>query len=446
MKSPLPKVLHPIAGVPMVCHAIEAALGAGADQAVVVVGYGREQVQSVVSERFGSRVRFAVQPAQRGTADAVRAGLGEVPDDAARVLITYGDAPCVPADALRALLEERARLGAALALITCDIARPAGYGRIVRDAHGRVVAIREDRDCSDAERVIQTINPGLYAADRAFLGDAIGGIGRANAQGEFYLTDMVALATRSGTVGEVRWDAEPLRGINDRAELCDAEVLMWKSIADRHRRGGVTIALGAMIDRDVQIAPDAWIGPNVCLRGRTRVGAGARIDAGCVIDDASIGDGAVVKPYSVLARSEVGRAAQIGPFAHVRPDSVIGDEAHVGNFVELKKTRMGTGAKANHLAYLGDGEVGSKANIGAGTIFCNYDGYRKHVTAIGAGAFVGSNSALVAPITIGEGAYIGSGSVITQDVPAGALGVGRARQVNKDGYAEKIRAFRTGKP
>jgi bifunctional UDP-N-acetylglucosamine pyrophosphorylase/glucosamine-1-phosphate N-acetyltransferase len=443
MKSALPKVLHRVAGVPMVAYAVENAFAAGADEVVVVVGHGREQVAEALSARFGERVVLAVQEQQRGTADAVRAGLARVGAEITEVLITYGDTPCVPADLLAALSRARTEAGARCALVTTEIADPTGYGRILHDAAGRVVAIREHKDCTPEERAIRCVNPGLYAVERAFLEQALGAIGTANQQGEFYLTDLVEIAAREGAVAEVKHrDADALRGVNDRAELAELEALMWKTIADRHRRNGVTIAASALIDHDVEIGTDCWIGPNVVLRGKTRVGAGARVDVGTVVEDCVIGAGAFLKPYSVLVQSEVGAGAQIGPFAHLRPQSTVEDEAHVGNFVELKNTRLRKGAKANHLAYLGDGDVGAKANIGAGTIFCNYDGFQKHRTTIGEGAFVGSNSSLVAPVTIGEGAYVGSGSVVTQDVPPGALAVGRARQVNKDGYADRLRALK----
>ncbi|MEI8254821.1 MAG: bifunctional UDP-N-acetylglucosamine diphosphorylase/glucosamine-1-phosphate N-acetyltransferase GlmU, partial [Deltaproteobacteria bacterium] len=361
------------------------------------------------------------------------------------VVITYGDCPCVPVEALTALIAARAETGSLCALITAELADPTGYGRILRDASGRVRAIREHKDCTPDERAIRHVNPGLYAADRAFLVEALAAIRSANAQGEFYLTDLVQIAAERGGVAEVKWEAEVLRGVNDRAELAELETMMWKTIGDRHRRAGVTVSPTALIERDVEIGVDAVIGPSVCLRGATRIGAGTSVDVGSVIEASTIGPGTAVKPYSVIVRSQLGANTQIGPFAHVRPDSVVEDDAHVGNFVELKKTHLGKGAKANHLAYLGDGEIGPRANIGAGTIFCNYDGYRKHTTTIGEGAFVGSNSSLVAPVTVGPGAYVGSGSVITVNVPGGALAVGRAKQVNKEGYVEKIRALKAKK-
>lgn len=441
MKSTLPKVLHSAAGAPLIAWAIEAARDAGADSIVVVVGHGREAVIETVRARFGDSVRFAVQTDQRGTADAVRAGMTAVDAEVSEVVITYGDVPCVPAEALRSLAKSRADHGSLLALMTTEVPDPTGYGRILKDARGRVAAIREHKDCTADERAIRTVNPGLYAVDRAFLDTSLGRISSQNAQGEFYLTDLVALAAQASPEGvaELPWEHLALRGVNDRTELAAVESVLYERIADRHRRAGSTIATGARIDHDVELEPGATLGPGVVLRGKTRISTGATVDVGCVLDDTRVGPGAALKPYSVLVRSEVGVNAQVGPFAHLRPESVIEENAHVGNFVELKKTRLGNGAKANHLAYLGDGDVGAGANIGAGTIFCNYDGVQKHVTRIGEGAFVGSNSSLVAPIQIGRGAYVGSGSVITRDVPDDALAVGRARQENKLGYGARLR-------
>ena len=440
MKSSLPKVLHPAAGAPLIAWAIEAARDAGADSIVVVVGHGREAVIETVKQRFGDSVRFAVQTEQRGTADAVRAGMTALDADVTEVVITYGDVPCVPAEALRLLSKARADRGSALALMTTEVPDPTGYGRILKDAQNQVVAIREHKDCTADERAIRTVNPGMYAVDRAFLQSSLGRISSQNAQGEFYLTDLVALAAQTAEgVAELPWEHLSLRGVNDRSELAAVEVTLHERIADRHRRAGSSIATGARIDHDVELDPGVTLGPAVVLRGKTRVSTGATIDVGSVLDDARVGPGAMIKPYSVLTRSEVGMGAQVGPFAHLRPESVIEENAHVGNFVELKKTRLGNGAKANHLAYLGDGEVGAGANIGAGTIFCNYDGVQKHVTRIGEGAFVGSNSSLVAPVTIGRGAYVGSGSVVTRDVPDDALAVARARQENKLGYGARLR-------
>ena len=439
MKSTLPKVLHRVAGVPMVHWSVEAALAAGSDHVVLVVGHGREAVTEAVTARFGDKVRFAVQTEQRGTADAVRAGMTEVPSEATEVLITYGDVPCVPAEALKQLIEARARSSAPLAMITTEVADPTGYGRVLRDDQGRIRAIREHKDCSADERAVRCVNPGLYVADRAFLAASLGKIGSSNAQGEFYLTDLVEIGAREGGVGELAWEPVAVRGVNDRAELAATEAFLWQRIADGHRRAGSSVATGVFIDHDVTIEPGVTIGPNVVLRGKTSLGSGTTVDAGCVLEDATIGRDVLLKPYTLITRCEVHEGAQLGPFAHLRPDSVVEAGAHVGNFVELKKTRLGKGAKANHLAYLGDGVIGARANVGAGTIFCNYDGFRKHVTTIEEGAFVGSNSSLVAPVIIGKNAYVGSGSVVTRDVPEDALAIGRAKQENKEGYGKRLR-------
>jgi len=285
------------------------------------------------------------------------------------------------------------------------------------------------------------VNPGFYVVDRAFLFDGLGKLSTKNAQGELYLTDVVALAAKKGVVAGVMTDAAPLQGVNDRAELARADAAMRARIARNWMVSGVTMRdpATAFIGPDVQLAGDVVLGPCVHLRGRTRVGAGTRIDAGSVLTNAVVGEGAELLPYSIVTDSEVGDRARLGPFCHVRPASRIGADAHVGNFVELKKTILGPGSKANHLAYLGDGVVGKDVNVGAGTIFCNYDGFGKWTTTLEDGAFIGSDSQLVAPVRVGKGAYVGTGTTVTMDVPDGALAIGRARQTNKEGYAERIR-------
>jgi bifunctional UDP-N-acetylglucosamine pyrophosphorylase/glucosamine-1-phosphate N-acetyltransferase len=280
----------------------------------------------------------------------------------------------------------------------------------------------------------------VYAAKVELLRSALGQIGTDNAAGELYLTDVVAIAAKRGAAVAVRGNHELLLGVNDRFQLATAEELLFRQIAERHARQGATIRGDARIDDTVVVEPDATIEPGVRLRGKTAIRRGAVIDVGSVVTDSEIGEQALIKPYSVITESTVGHAAQIGPFAHLRPGSVIDEEAHIGNFVETKKTRVRRGAKANHLAYLGDGDVGERANVGAGTIFCNYDGFSKHQTVIGEGAFIGSDSQLVAPITIGKNAYVATGTTVTQDVPDEALAIGRARQDNKLGYAPRLKA------
>ena len=443
MKSALPKVLHTIAGRPLVFFPVRAALDAGCSDVIVVVGHGRGDVEAYLRATFGDRVKTAIQAEQRGTGDAARAALVAIRPNAQRVLVFYGDVPLLTADDLAPVAHKLdTEPDATLALATCSLAEPFGYGRVLRNASGYVVAIREQKDLgSDDERACTEINPGIYASCLSFLRDALSCLKPNNAQGELYLTDIVAYAAGLGLrVAAVPSRADVLAGVNDRRQLIEAETTLLGRIADRWRLAGVTVRAGARIDDGVELAPDAVIETGVVLRGKTRVGPGAIIDVGCVLTNVLVDDGAVLKPYSVLTDSTVGARAQVGPFAHLRPDSHIAEDSHVGNFVELKKTTMAKGAKANHLAYLGDGIIGEGANIGAGTIFCNYDGFLKHTTVIEKGAFIGSDSQLVAPVTVGEGAYVGTGTTVTRDVPKDALALSRVRQENKEGYAAKLRA------
>lgn len=437
MKSTLPKVLHPVCGWPMVHHGVAAALGAGCGEVIVVVGHGRELVEKSLAAAFGDRVRFAVQPQQLGTGDAVRCGLEAVGAGAERVLVFYGDAPLIEASDLTAMLAADGRLVVA----TCRLTNPFGYGRMLRDGEGRLVGIREEKDASAAEKAITEINPGVYVFARDFLASALTKLEPKNAQGELYLTDVVAIAAASGAHGTpVEARAEVLVGCNDRAQLFDAELTMRERIHTGLRKAGVTVAAGALVDAGVVVEADVVIGPNAVLRGKTHVKSGARIDVGCVLDDVVVEEGAYLKPYSVAQQSVVGVRAQVGPFAHLRPESHLGEDVHIGNFVETKKTKLAKGAKANHLAYLGDGVVGERVNVGAGTIFCNYDGFQKHTTVIEDDAFIGSDSQIVAPVTIGRGAYVGTGTTVTKDVPADALALSRVKQDNKEGYAARLKA------
>ncbi|CAN5375009.1 bifunctional UDP-N-acetylglucosamine diphosphorylase/glucosamine-1-phosphate N-acetyltransferase GlmU [soil metagenome] len=438
MKSALPKVMHTLCGRPIVHYPVRAALDAGCTEVVVVVGHGREHVTAYLAKAFGDRVKTAVQETQNGTGDAARSGLSAVSADAERILLFYGDVPLLEASDVASVLAR----DAAFALATCVVADATGYGRILRDAEGRVVEIREHKDLrTDEERGVREINPGIFASSRAFFSEALAGLKPINAQGELYLTDFVIAARARGIVIDtVDSRGEVLVGINDRAQLADAETVLQRRIIDTWRREGVTIRDGAQIEDSVVIEPDAMIQGHAVLRGATTIGAGAIIDVGAVITDASIGAGTHVKPYSVIDRSKVGQRAMIGPFSHLRPESELADDVHVGNFVETKKTRMGKGSKANHLAYLGDGDLGERVNVGAGTIFCNYDGFLKHTTTIEDDAFIGSDSQLVAPVRIGKGAYVGTGTTVTRDVPADALAISRVKQENKEGYASKLRA------
>lgn len=436
MKSALPKVLHPMCGRPMLDFVVDAALDAGADDAVVVVGHERAQVEAHLKEAFGERVRTALQAEQRGTGHAAQCGLSAV-TTARTALLLYGDTPLILSSDLQAMIA--AQRGKALAMLVCELEDASGYGRILRE-DGAIVGVREHRDCNDEQRRIREVNPGMYVADVAFLRAALAQLEPNNDQNELYLTDIVALAATNGGVGGCSANRTTLVGVNDRAHLAAAEAEMYVRIADRWRRQGATVRSGACIDAGVLIEPDARIEHHVVLRGATTIATGARIDVGCVLDNVVVAEGAYLKPYSVCSDSRVGSGAQIGPFSHLRPQTDVGSEARVGNFVETKQTRLARGAKANHLAYLGNGEIGEGANIGAGTIFCNYDGFQKHTTIVGAGAFIGSDSQIVAPVTIGEGAYVATGTTVTKDVPKDGLAIARTRQSNKDGYAPRLRA------
>lgn len=440
MKSALPKVLHEICGRPMIDYAVDAALDAGCHEVVVVVGYGRDELAAHLGRTYGNRVRTAVQEKQRGTGDAVGAALSVIDAHADHVLILCGDTPLVDAAEL-SRLHTVCQGNIPLAMLTAKANDPTGYGRVLRNEVGFITAVREQRDATDEERLVNEVNVGIYIARAAFLREAVANLQPNNAQGELYLTDIVAQAADLDEVASVRTEsAAALVGVNDRAQLAAAEEVMYARIADKARRSGATVRASARIDARVVIEPDAVIEHHVVLRGKTIIGAGARIDVGSVLTDVQVAAGATVKPYSVCTSSTIGENAQVGPFSHVRPESQIEADAHIGNFVETKKTIVRRGAKANHLAYLGDGDIGEGANIGAGTIFCNYDGFKKHRTEIGKGAFVGSDSQIIAPVRIGVGAYVATGTTITKDVPDDALAISRVKQDNKEGYASRLKA------
>jgi bifunctional UDP-N-acetylglucosamine pyrophosphorylase/glucosamine-1-phosphate N-acetyltransferase len=358
---------------------------------------------------------------------------------ARRVLILSGDVPLIGR-------EDVERLAAALSqdsplvLGTCVLDDPHGYGRILRDRQGRAHAIREQPDLgSDAERAIREINAGVYAVMLDGLASALQGLSPNNAQGEYYLTDILPVFARGGGVATLELSADAVVGVNDRSQLAHVQDVMFTRIAERHRLAGSSVAIGACIDDAVTLGEDVRIESGVHLRGDTEVGAGSVIDVGCVVTDSSLGASVTLLPYTIVTESRVGDQCQLGPFAHARPKSVLEADVKLGNFVETKATTMRRGAKANHLSYLGDGDVGENTNIGAGTIFCNYDGFSKNKTTIGRDVFIGSDSQLVAPVTVGDGAYVATATCITEDVPADAMAIGRVRQTNKPGYAPKLR-------
>jgi bifunctional UDP-N-acetylglucosamine pyrophosphorylase/glucosamine-1-phosphate N-acetyltransferase len=442
MKSALPKVLHNVLGLPMYAHVVQALREADVARTVVVVGHGREAVEADVAARFDASVSCAVQERQLGTGDAVRAGLGALPSDySGWVLALCGDTPLVHVGLVRALLEATQRCPGPLLMLTGVVDDATGYGRIVRDPGGRIVRIREHKDASAEERAIREVNPGVYAIRAPFLRAALGRLSTNNAQGELYLTDVVEQASAEGVLG-VAWSFADTQGVNDRAQLAECEVALRARLATRLAQSGVTLRDPATtyVEVSVEIAPDVTLEPNVHLRGKTRIAAGAHIETGCVLVDVVVEAGAHLKPYTVASQSLIGVAAETGPFCHLRPDSVLEEGSKVGNFVEMKKTRLGKRSKASHLSYLGDGQIGADVNIGAGTIFCNYDGFNKHTTTLEDGVFIGSDSQLVAPLVIGKGAYVATGTTVTKDVPAEALALSRTKQENKEGYATRLKA------
>jgi bifunctional UDP-N-acetylglucosamine pyrophosphorylase/glucosamine-1-phosphate N-acetyltransferase len=444
MKSKLPKVLHEVLGEPLCAWPIRAALAAGADPVVVVVGHERERVEAALTSRFGDKVRCVVQEEQKGTGHAARVGMSALKDAEGAVLILYGDTPLIRTENLLALrrLVKTDRDAEPLAMWVCRLEDPAGYGRIVRDDHGAVVRIVEHKDAGDAERQIKEVNPGMYCARADFLRKALDALKADNAQGELYLTDIVEAAVEeAGDVPTLNVAVEETLGVNDRRQLAVADQVLAERTRQELMKEGVTILdpTTTRIEASVAIAPDTILEPGVVLRGTTRIGSDVTVGVGCVLTDSIVEDGATLHPYSVLEEAHVGPACQVGPYARLRPAARLEKGAKVGNFVEVKKATLGEGAKANHLAYIGDAEIGAHSNIGAGTITCNYDGAAKHQTVLGEGVFVGSNATLVAPLTLNKGAYVAAGSTVSRDVPEDALAVGRARQENKEGYAARIR-------
>jgi len=439
MKSERPKVLHRLAGRPLVDYVLDAAMTLAPASTVVVVGHQADAVRAALAGRGCS---FATQEPQLGTGHALLQARPALAGARGDVLLLSGDVPLLTAATLQALVDRHRSSKAALTVLTAEIDSPDGYGRIVRDTQtGRIVRIVEHKDATPDERTICEINSGVYVFDLEPLFDGLGRIGSSNAQGEYYLPDLVALYVGQGLTVETMTlaNADEIKGVNSRVELAALSREMRLRTCEALMRAGVTIEDPATtyIDAGVQVGPDTIIHPNVSLEGATTVGARCEIHSGSRLVNARVADDVLIRNHCVVTDARIDARATIGPFAHIRPDSAVGEDAHVGNFVELKKTSLGAASKANHLSYLGDASVGSGVNVGAGTITCNFDGERKHQTVIEDGAFIGSDSQLVAPVRVGRGAYVGAGSSIVEDVPAGALAVGRGRQVNKEGWAEK---------
>ena len=431
MRSRGPKVLVDLAGRTLLQHVLDRAALLGADRVRVVVGHGADAVRAAVPQG----VETVLQPEQRGTGDAVASALGGLNANDT-TLVLYGDVPLPQRATLEALVEAAHRTD--LSILTVNVDHPAGYGRIVRDAHGNVSRIVEERDADPEERALTEINTGLLAMRTGPLARHVAALDRDNAQGEYYLTDVIGrVASVGGTIAAVQPDHEwEVRGVNSRTQLAALERTWQAWLAEELMASGVSLRDPARIDirGNLQAEGDTMIDVGCVFEGDVRLGAGVRIGAHCVLRDTTVADDAVIEPHSVLEGAEIGRACSVGPFARLRPGSRLREAAKVGNFVETKNTDLGAGSKINHLSYVGDTEVGPKSNIGAGVITCNYDGYRKHRTVIGARAFIGSDCQLVAPVTVGDGATVGAGTTLTSDAPAERLTVGRARQRTIEGW------------
>ena len=438
MKSDLPKVLQPLAGRPLLQHVVDSARALGADCIHVVYGHGGEQVQQAFA---GQTLGWALQAEQKGTGHAVMQAMPAIPDDH-QVLILYGDVPMIRAETLRALLEAGGEQR--LALLSVMLEDPTGYGRVLRDNASNVYRIVEQKDATRKELAVRESNTGLMAAPAGALKRWLANLGNDNAQGEYYLTDIVTLAVRDGfTVSAVvaPTEAEVL-GVNDKLQLAQLEGEYRRLRARELMLAGVTLLDPARIDvrGALKVGRDVEIDVNVVFEGNVTLGDRVRVGPGAVIRHVTIGADTVVHAHSVLDGATVGQRCSVGPFARLRPGTRLGDDAHVGNFVELKNTMLGEGSKANHLTYLGDAVIGRKVNVGAGTITCNYDGLNKWPTFIEDGAFIGSGSMLVAPLTVGRGATVGAGSTLTKSAPHGALTLERARQHTVEAWRRPTKA------
>ncbi len=442
MKSDLPKPLHPVCGRPMMDHVLSTLDELGPDRVAVVVGVGADSVCEIV----GERARACEQAERLGTGHATRCALPALEGFEGDVLVTYADIPLVTAATLQALIDHHRAEGAAATVLTTEVADPTGYGRIVRDSVGAVSAIVEHRDASPEQLAISEINTGIYVFQAQALRGALQELTPNNDQGELYLTDAIAILVAYGRTvsATVTPDADEVMGINDRVQLAEAERIARDRIREALMLGGVTLVdpPSTFVDAGVTVGHDTVIGPGCHLQGETTVGSGCEIRGHVTLRSANVGDGVLLRDHTVIEESAVGDGAQVGPFSLVRGNSEVGRECKVGSSAEINRSRLGDGSKMQHFSYIGDTTVGGNVNIGAGAITCNYDGVDKHPTVIEEGAFVGSDTILIAPITVGRGAYAAAGSVLSKDVPEGSLAIERSDQRTIDGWAERVRKRR----
>jgi bifunctional UDP-N-acetylglucosamine pyrophosphorylase / glucosamine-1-phosphate N-acetyltransferase len=440
MRSALPKVLHPACELPLIVHVVRLALASGASPTVVVIGPESKRTRDLLTATFpDAPLVFAVQEVARGTGDAARVGLEAIPDFKGHVLVLAGDVPLLQKKTVSRL--QKSGANKAVAVLTTFVDDPTGYGRIIRDGK-KLLRIVEQKDASKGEKEISEINSGVYLFHTALLRPAVLALRSDNAQGEFYLTDVVEQAgSQDQAVAVVAADPSECAGVNNREQLAFVEATLRTRLIRFWQDKGVTFLdpAGTFIGSDVKLAQDVTIGVGVQLWGQTKIAKGVVIHGPCFVKDTQIGSGTMVHSFSHLEQAKVGKDAQIGPFARLRPQAALADEVKVGNFVEVKKSQIGKGAKLNHLSYVGDATIGPRSNVGAGTITCNYDGHNKHQTVLGSDVFIGSNSTLVAPLELGNGAYVAAGSTITKVVPADALAFGRSKQVNREDYAALLK-------
>src|SRR4051812_33901503 len=437
MKSKLYKVLHPVCGKPMVQHVVDQISKLKIKEIVTIIGHGAEMVQT----QLGDRSLYALQKEQLGTAHAVMQAQESLKGKEGITIVVCGDTPLIKAETMESLFKHHEKFKAKATILTAKIDNPTGYGRIIRNQEGLVEKIVEHKDATEEERKINEINTGTYCFDNQALFEALKKVSNENVQGEYYLPDVIEILKKQGEVVTAYQtdEFEETLGVNDRVALAEAERIMRTRINESHMRNGVTIIdpANTYIEADVEIGQDTVIYPGTILKGQSKIGTECMIGPNSEIDTCEIGDETVIR-QSAAFNSSIGSLVNIGQFAHIRPDSKILDEVKIGNFVEIKKAVFGKGSKASHLSYIGDAEVGSDVNIGCGSITVNYDGKNKYLTKIEDGVFIGCNSNLVAPVTIKKGSYVAAGSTITKNVPEEALAIARAKQVNKEGYVEKL--------
>ena len=432
MKSSLPKVLHRLAGKPLLFHVLDTARSLGCKNLEVVIGFGAEQVEEALANQD---VHVVLQREQLGTAHAVQQTMEYLEDDAV-LIVLYGDVPLIKAATLQSLVAQVD--DNSMSVLTCIVKNPTGLGRIIRNERGQITRIAEEKDATDEEKRVDEINTGFMAIPVRRLKDWLPQISANNAQKEFYLTDLVEVALANGANVHTACcsDEQEVAGINDRVQLAALERKYQQDMTEDLMRSGVTMIDPARVDirGNVVAAQDVEIDVNVILEGDISIGSGVKIGAGCILKNCRIGENTSVQPYTVIEDAVIGTQCQLGPFARIRPGTELKNAAKIGNFVEVKKSLIGEGSKVNHLSYVGDSELGSDVNVGAGTITCNYDGINKYKTTIGNGVFIGSNAVLVAPVTLEDNAFVAAGSTITKTVPSNQLGVGRSRQTNIDGW------------